>query len=647
MREFSAAEDEESFHVFYPGEDEPVIVAKYRLDPDVAAQIRSRVVPDDAPGHQSGVFLANAMPEGTPAQEMSVLAQAAQDELAAQYPPTVTTIDPALVSSQPVPVVAGEQSVMEPMSVAPDGFGGQSIQPIESVDPSLDVSMPPAQVYRSLLNTEAAPQSLGGVPQTGAGPFQTQYAGPALSAAGQQAGAASVPPASGSAGVGAGGRLGMGVSVSGRTPGEASVDFKPTPLAVDKNREQIDIDRAVLAGLAGDVEGRKANELAALAAEDAQTQMKMKQDFDAMVQRRALGAEQMRQEIAAGRVDPDRLFTNMDTGRRIGTLIGMVLGGMGKAMAGGDNPVITALNREVDRDIQLQRESIDRKRSVYKDYIDEGKTEVEAFRLSRADALDAMAAKMAATAKRYGSEVAGVNAQAAILKLRADAAADRAAAEASDFGRQLEQFKVVSKAKADEINAKAEQARTQINWYDAKTRRMDVLGKGAGGDKTLQVEITPGQWIQAADPTAREKIAAGRDGHDSFIKGLDQLEALRRKNPGGNVLPAWMAFMGFNSAEQSKIGDSLAGAVQLAFLKANGAGAYDKGSGALASSIIESPANYFGTNDDAFFGKMKELKSLANADYMATIRGRMAPGQAPELFGGSGGFTAKPVGKVQ
>jgi len=99
MREFSAAEDEESFYVFYPGEDEPVIIAKFGLEPDVAAQIRSRVVPDDAPGHQSGVFLANAMPEDTPAREMSVLAQAAQDELAAQYPPTVTTIDRKVLSS--------------------------------------------------------------------------------------------------------------------------------------------------------------------------------------------------------------------------------------------------------------------------------------------------------------------------------------------------------------------------------------------------------------------------------------------------------------------------------------------------------------------------------------------------------------------
>lgn len=634
MREFSAAEDEESFHVFYPGEDEPVIIAKFGLEPDVAAQIRSRVVPDDAPGHFDGV-LANALPLPPMTQEEQDAAVAAQ----AAYTQASLANEPAPAPVDPFKPFAGN---------APPKSDSDLVEPGMTFPAEASTSNPVVNAY--MLSTPAQARLPMGTPEPST---DTSLSPEEKAMAGRVAEGRGAAPAPGEfqafrtqamgAADGAGGRVGGGVSTSRRTPGEASVDFKPTPLAVDKNREQIDIDRAVLAGLTGDVEGRKANELAALAAEDAQTQMKMKQDFDAMVQRRALGAEQMRQEIAAGRVDPDRLFTNMDTGRRIGTLIGMVLGGMGKAMAGGDNPVITALNREVDRDIQLQRESIDRKRSVYKDYIDEGKTEVEAFRLSRADALDAMAAKMKATAKRYGSEVAGVNAQAAILKLRADAAADRAAAEASDFGRQLEQFKVVSKAKADEINARAQQFQTKINYMDAQTRRMDVLGKGAGGDKTLQVEITPGQWIQAADPTARAKISEAREAHDKFVAQLDKMEQFRRVK-GKAWAPSMASAFGIKEGTEAQVAASLAENTRLAFLRAQKAGAYDVGGRWVSGVVVPNPGDIL-VGDDSLFEQLKNLKESAQTEYMTNIRGNMAPGQAPALFG-SAPMNAKPIGRV-
>jgi len=653
-RDFAAEETDEGFNVTYSDDPEPIFVAKYRLDPEVAEMIRSRVVPNDAPGHNEGVLLPGQPVVGPDGEPFLAPADSTGDQ----------GVDAALA-------VRARQQAMFPAPVsAPlpepdDGTrGGMLSIQAPSMDPESQIPFAqpaliptPGDVVGSLGIVPNAPpgftpMDMGKGALSIEAPAVAHVERPPRELSKAQIGAAvGVPPgiaAPGAAPAGNGQRSGVRVGASSKRPGDASdVEFKPTELAVDPAEEARLADAAMLAGLKGDVAQQEAADLAAIAAETATEQARMKADYEAMVLKHNTDADRMFQDIVAGKVNPDRVYANMGTGQRITTIIGLILGGMGKAAAGGDNPVLTALNREIDRDIGLQRDALDRKESAYRMFREQGKDDVEAWKLSKAAALDVAAAKMDAASKRYGGEEARLSAQQAVLKLRTDAAALRKEALGADYAKQLETFKTVQEAKSKAVQAKAQADGVRIDAFNANTDRMraEREGMGAGGDKTLQVEIAPGQWIQAADPTAREKIAAARDGHDSFIKGLDQLEALRRKNPGGNVLPAWMAFMGFDSAEQSKVGDSLAGAVQLAFLKANGAGAYDKGSGALAQSIIESPASFFGTNDAAFFSKMAELKSLANADYMATIRGRMAPGQAPALFG-SAPMNAKPIGRV-
>jgi len=322
------------------------------------------------------------------------------------------------------------------------------------------------------------------------------------------------------------------------------------------------------------------------------------------------------------------------------------LGGLGKAMGGGENRVLAALNREIDRDIQLQKESLDRKESMYKTFLDEGKSEIEAWKLTRGVELDVAAARLAAQSAKFGSPQARLAADATVLALQDQAAKNRADADASFYTRQFAQWKGIEDVKLERKKVGVQIEKNRIDAFDARTRRTAVeqAGRGDGTGKTLEVEIMPGQWIRAADPTARAKIAEARGGHEGFINALDKMEEMRRVH-GKAWLPAWLAWTGASEAEQKAVGESMVNAVRLAWLKGEGAGAYDKGSGELATKTLPNPVAP-SVSDGELKGVIKMMRDQANAQYMAKVRGNMAPGQAPELFG-SAPMQARVVGRVQ
>lgn len=640
MREFSAAEDEESFHVFYPGEDEPVVISKWGLrdQPDVVAQIRSRVVPNDAPGHQSGVFLANAMPEGTPAQEMSVLAQAAQDELAAQYPPTVTTIDPALVSSQPAPIVAGEQSVMEPMSVTPDGFGGQSIQPIESVDPSLDVSMPPPkQVYQSLLNTEAAPQSLGGVPQTGAGPFQTQYAGPALSAAGQQADAAGVPPAAGSAGVGAGGRVGMGVKQSSERGGSWRESDGIGAPPVDQAQLERDARAAVLANLAGEADKAAKDRDIAVQEQFLKDKAMLEQQNAADIARRDIEAKEMKRQIMEGKIDPTRLFSSMDGGRQAVTLISMVLGGLANGASGfrTGNVAVDMFDRMIDRDIAAQKDGLDRKQSMYRDFIQEGRDAQQAFLLTKAAMQEGLAAQLRLNASKLGSETAMMNAEQNAIAIESAAKANRD--KATNDWTKIELDKRMTAAQIAKMRSDAQRQKemTAIDYMNAETARARVGGGAAGGapGKNPPMEIAPGVIVQPADATSRQNLEKAVDAFTTMRNLIVDARAHRAK-AGAQLIPRTADYVKADRLEKQLI---------TALNNVENLGAFDKGTADLLGQIVPKIGGVY--TPKVVDESLADLLSLATKKFQSKIMTNVVPGTGLVNFTGAQG-DFKPVGKA-
>lgn len=65
-------------------------------------------------------------------------------------------------------------------------------------------------------------------------------------------------------------------------------------------------------------------------------------------------------------INVDRFYSNMSTGRKIRTIIGMLLGGMAGGILRQENPLIAMLNKEIDRDIEAQKMAREDKTNLYK-----------------------------------------------------------------------------------------------------------------------------------------------------------------------------------------------------------------------------------------------------------------------------------------
>lgn len=64
------------------------------------------------------------------------------------------------------------------------------------------------------------------------------------------------------------------------------------------------------------------------------------------------------------KINPKRYIENMSTGSKIATAIGMILGGFGQGLGGGDNPAVTFLQKQIDADIKAQESEIGKKEGL-------------------------------------------------------------------------------------------------------------------------------------------------------------------------------------------------------------------------------------------------------------------------------------------
>ena len=69
-------------------------------------------------------------------------------------------------------------------------------------------------------------------------------------------------------------------------------------------------------------------------------------------------------------INPDRLYENMSTGKKIRTMIGILLGGAAGGILRQENPVMAMLNKQIERDIESQRASRADKMNLYKQNLD-------------------------------------------------------------------------------------------------------------------------------------------------------------------------------------------------------------------------------------------------------------------------------------
>lgn len=73
-------------------------------------------------------------------------------------------------------------------------------------------------------------------------------------------------------------------------------------------------------------------------------------------------------EIDDGKIDPNRFWEQKSTPSKIGTIIGLILGGGGAALAGQENLAYKALQSNIERDIDAQKANLGKKNTLLEAY---------------------------------------------------------------------------------------------------------------------------------------------------------------------------------------------------------------------------------------------------------------------------------------
>lgn len=64
------------------------------------------------------------------------------------------------------------------------------------------------------------------------------------------------------------------------------------------------------------------------------------------------------------KIDPNHYLNSMSTGQKIGSAIGLIIGGIGSSLRGTSNPAVDFINKQIDRDIEGQRMEMGQKMNL-------------------------------------------------------------------------------------------------------------------------------------------------------------------------------------------------------------------------------------------------------------------------------------------
>lgn len=128
-------------------------------------------------------------------------------------------------------------------------------------------------------------------------------------------------------------------------------------------------------------------------------------------------------DYADGHVDPNRYMGSLSTREKFQTTIGLILGGMGGGLLHQENAALKYLNQLIDRDVDAQKFSMDKKMNLYKANLQRFGTEDAATSATVAQLKDIFAVDLNKAAANAQGPLQAARAQAASGKLIAENAA--------------------------------------------------------------------------------------------------------------------------------------------------------------------------------------------------------------------------------
>jgi len=125
------------------------------------------------------------------------------------------------------------------------------------------------------------------------------------------------------------------------------------------------------------------------------------------------------QDVKDGHIKPNHYLENMQTPQKVATAIGLFLGGWSSAYTKQGNPAMDFLNKQIDRDIQSQKDDQNTKLNVYNGYLNQYKDEQVATNMARATQMGIYASKIKEAGDKAGTPMAKANADLSVGQLQA------------------------------------------------------------------------------------------------------------------------------------------------------------------------------------------------------------------------------------
>ena len=113
----------------------------------------------------------------------------------------------------------------------------------------------------------------------------------------------------------------------------------------------------------------------------------------------------VRSDIMQSKIDPQRFISNMSTGNKIGTAIGLILGGIGAGLTGGENVVLKQLNNYIEQDLFAQKAELGKKENLLSALTQKYGNVNQAMQAARIIIGDSISLQMKRVASKYAGKI--------------------------------------------------------------------------------------------------------------------------------------------------------------------------------------------------------------------------------------------------
>lgn len=255
------------------------------------------------------------------------------------------------------------------------------------------------------------------------------------------------------------------------------------------------------------------------------------------------------------KIDPKRYFSSMDTPKKFTTALGMIMGGLGAGLTGGQNQVMSYIDKQIDRDIESQKADMGKTQNLMSYNMAKLRNEQDAYAMTKAMHLQAFQNEIQASMAKNQNPIIQARLQQALAPIEIQKA-------------QLMQNTALRKAM---LSTQPGQAGGESDQSEKLMNYLRVTDPKRASE--LEERYIPG--IGFGSIKVPEKVRGEVAGRHELDSGLSRLIKFSKEHQG-SVDPKIM-----------NEGKALASQVQDAYRRANGQGVFREAEADFVKGVID------------------------------------------------------------